>query len=395
MINSNTDFSPWPNFSKQEVDAVAKVLSSNKVNYWTGNKVKKFEVEFAEFIGCNYAIAIANGTLALELALRVLNIKKGDEVIVTPRSFIASTSCVITVGAKPIFADIDSNSGNIVADSISQVISAKTKAIICVHLAGFPCEMDDIVSLAKKNNIAIIEDCAQAHGAKYKNNIVGSIGDIGVWSFCQDKIITTGGEGGMIATNNKLLADKMFSYKDHGKSKIVNSVIRDGFRWSHNSFGSNYRMTEMQAVIGSIQLKKLPHWLKLRLNNASKIWLTASKYKSLIVPEIPHYIVHSAYKAYIEVDESLLNNNWNASKIRDEINNNGVPCFSGSCPEVYLEKAFDNKDFKPKKRLKNAKSLSGKTLMFLTHPSLSRYEMDKFCSILDKIMQQADKTSNI
>ena len=391
----NTNFSPWPNFSKQEADAVAKVLSSNKVNYWTGNKVSTFEAEFAKFIGCNYAVAIANGTLALELALIVLDIKVGDEVVVTPRSFIASVSCIVAVGATPVFADIDTNSGNITAKHIKTVISAKTKAIICVHLAGFPCEMDDIVSLAKNNNIAIIEDCAQAHGAKYKNNIVGSIGDIGVWSFCQDKIITTGGEGGMIATNNKLLADKMFSYKDHGKSKIQNSVIRDSFRWSHNSFGSNYRMTEMQAVIGSIQLKKLPHWLKSRLDNATKIWLTASKYKSLIIPKIPNYITHSVYRAYIKIDEKLLNNNWSTSRIRDEINNNGVLCFSGSCPEIYLEKAFDNKHFKPKNRLKNAKSLSGKMLVFLTHPSLTKDEIDNFCLVLDKVMQQADSTKNL
>ncbi len=390
----NTNLSPWPNFSKQEADAVTKVLLSNKVNYWTGNKVKKFEYEFAKFIGCDYAVAVANGTLALELALKTLGIKAGDEVIVTPRSFIASVSCVIAVGAIPIFADIDTNSQNIIADSISQVISTKTRAIICVHLSGFPCEMDDIVLLAKKHNIAVIEDCAQAHGAKYKNKVVGSIGDIGVWSFCQDKIITTGGEGGMIATNNKLLADKMFSYKDHGKSNTQNSILKDGFKWSHNSFGSNYRMTEMQAVIGSIQLKKLPNWLKSRLNNAHKIWQVASKYKSLINPKIPDYMFHSAYKAYIEVDENLLNNHWNTNKIRDEINSNGVPCFSGSCPEIYLEKAFDDTVFRPKKRLKNAKKLSGNMLMFLVHPSLTKNEVNKFCLVLDEIMQQAENTRN-
>ena len=254
----NTNFSQWPLFTKEEADAVRDVILSNKVNYWTGNECREFEKEFSIWSNSKYSVAVANGTLALDAALNSLDICEGDEVVVTSRSFIASVSSIVNSRAVPVFADIDPNSQNISAESIKSVISSKTKAIICVHLAGWPCDMDAIMNLANEFDLFVIEDCAQAHGAKYKDKPVGSIGHIGCWSFCQDKIMTTGGEGGMVTTNHKSLWEKIWSYKDHGKSydAVYERNHPEGFRWLHESFGTNGRMTEMQAVIGRIQLKK-------------------------------------------------------------------------------------------------------------------------------------------
>ena len=254
----NTQFSCWPNFSKEEADKVSEILLSNKVNYWTGEECRLFEKEFAEYFNTQYAVSLANGTVAIDAALMALNLQKGDEVIVTSRTYIASVSSIINAGGIPIFADICENSQNFKSSNISKLITPKTKGILCVHLAGWPCEMDRIMEIAKKNNLFVVEDCAQAHGAKYKGTSVGSIGDIGCWSFCQDKIMTTGGEGGMVTTNNKKLWRKIWEYKDHGKSydAVFNNVHPDGFRWLHETFGTNWRMTEMQAAIGRIQLKK-------------------------------------------------------------------------------------------------------------------------------------------
>ena len=389
----NTSFSPWPSFTQKEADTVSKVLLSNQVNYWTGQAGKKFEQNFAKFSDCDYAVATANGTLALELALKALDIGVGDEVIVSPRSFIASVSCVVAVGAIPIFSDIDINSGNITLTHIKTVITPKTKAIICVHLAGFPCEMDEIMQLASKHSIKVIEDCAQAHGAKYKGQSVGSIGHIGAWSFCQDKIMTTGGEGGMVTTNNKQLYEKMWSHKDHGKSyqKIHNPNITDGFRFVHDSFGSNYRMTEIQASIGNIQLLKMSDWHQKRQKNAHKIWQISNQFNALSVPNLPKYSDHACYKAYVLVDESKLAKGWTTHNIRTEINSLGVPCYTGSCGEIYLEKAFNNQIFKPKTPLQNASYLSGRSLVFLVHPSLTNQELKQTTQAITSVMQKAEK----
>lgn len=389
----NTNFSPWPSFTQQEADAVAQTLLSNRVNYWTGEQGKLFEQNFAKFADCDYAVAIANGTLALELALRTLDVGVGDEVVVSPRSFIASVSCVVSVGATPIFADINPDSQNIDAKTIADVISPKTKAIICVHLAGLPCEMDAIMSLANSHNIKVIEDCAQAHGAKYNGKSVGSIGHIGAWSFCQDKIMTTGGEGGMITTNDEILYEKMWAYKDHGKSlqKIKNPQSGNTFQYNHNSFGSNYRLTEMQAAIGNIQLKKMPDWQQKRQENAIKIAKTVQNYSALRVIKTPEYMVNAYYKYYVFVDEKRLNSGWTSTRIRDEINTLGVPCYYGSCAEIYQEDAFINSNYKPKKPLKNAQNLAGKAMMFLVHPTLTTLEMNKTSQAIQTVMDRAQQ----
>ena len=389
----STPFSPWPSFTEQEIDAVSSVLRSNKVNYWTGQEGRSFEKEFARFCNSKYAVALANGTLALDLALKVLNIKVGDEVIVTSRTFIASISSIINAGATPIFADVELDSQNISARTITEVISTKTKAILCVHLAGWPCEMDEIMALADKYNLFVIEDCAQAHGTKYKGRPVGSIGHIGAWSFCQDKIMTTGGEGGMLTTNNELLWRSAWAYKDHGKSyaAVYETQHPEGYRWLHETFGTNWRLTEMQSAIGRIQLTRMSDWTRCRTENANKIRSICQEYDWLIVPEIPQYIEHAYYKCYIQIDMDKLPSNYSRDKIINDIVNKGVPCFSGSCSEVYKEKAFDDTQLRPNLPLKNAQLLGISSLMFLVHPTLTRDEICKTCNIIKSIFDEIEQ----
>jgi dTDP-4-amino-4,6-dideoxygalactose transaminase len=393
-------FSPWPSFSKNEAKLISDVLMSNKVNYWTGNKVKKFEDDFSKWTGAKYSIALSNGTVALDIAIKALGISKNDEVIVTPRTFIASVSSVCNVGAKPIFADIDLDSGNITAESIVKVITMKTKAIICVHLGGWPCDMDPIIKIARKHDIKIIEDCSQAHGALYKGRSVGQYGDIATWSFCQDKIITTGGEGGMVTTNNKKYWDIMWSYKDHGKSHkaVFKKKNLSGFRWLHDSFGTNFRMTEIQAVIGVYQLKKMKKWTETRNRNASQIIDSFRDFEGVYIPSFQdkfkiyrQICVHAYYKLYIYLDFSNFKELWSRDKIVDQINKEGVPASGGSCPEVYLEKAFIKKGLGPKKRLPNAMKLGKQSIALMVHPTLKKEEIEKTISVIKKIISKARK----
>lgn len=388
----NTPFSPWPSFTEEEGNAVKNVLLSNKVNYWTGDECRHFEKEFASWCEASFAVAVANGTVALDLALHALGVGKGDEVIVTSRTFLASVSSIINAGARPVFCDVDPDSQNITAKTIRPVITKNTKAIICVHLAGWPCDMDPIMELAREFNLFVIEDCAQAHGATYKGRSVGSIGHISAWSFCQDKIMTTGGEGGMVTTNNKEWWSKMWSFKDHGKSyeAIYEKEHPPGFRWVHESFGTNWRLTEMQGAIGRIQLKRMKEWNEVRLENANKIWAAAGKISSLRVPEVPSDIHHAAYKCYVFVRPEKLKPDWSRDRILNRINSLGVPCFSGSCSEVYLEKAFDGTDLRPSVSLPIARELGETSLMFLVHPTLKESEIEKTIQVLDEVMREAE-----
>lgn len=387
----NTPFSPWPSFTEEEANAVRDVILSNKVNYWTGQECREFEREFAAWAGTQYAIALANGTVALDLAFKALGIGAGDEVIVTSRTFLASASSIVNAGAVPVFADVDPDSQNITAETIANVLTLKTRAIICVHLAGWPCDMDPIMELASKHNLLVIEDCAQAHGALYKGQPVGSIGHVGAWSFCQDKIMTTGGEGGMVTTNDEVLWRKMWSYKDHGKSyeAVYEREHAPGFRWLHESFGTNWRMTEVQGAIGRIQLKRMKQWQEQRLNHAQRIWRAAAECPALRVPEVPTDVLHAAYKCYVFVRPELLADGWSRDRIMAEINERGVPCYSGSCSEIYLEKAFDDTGWRPEQSLPVARELGETSLMFLVHPTLTDAEMDKTCVVIKQVMQAA------
>lgn len=387
----NTDFSPWPNFSQTEANAASNVLLSNKINYWTGQEGRQFEKEFAQWANTKYAIATSNGTTALDLALNALGIGPGDEVITTPRTFLASVSSIVTAGATPVFADVDLDTQNIAVNTITPVITPATQAIIVVHLAGMPAEMDAIMQLAEQHNLFVIEDCAQAHGAKYRGEPVGSIGHIGAWSFCQDKIMTTGGEGGMVTTNDKSLWSKMWSYKDHGKSweAVYEREHPPGFRWLHESFGTNWRLTEMQSAIGRIQLTKMAEWSAKRQQNCQAIWQACQPFSALRVPEIAAHIEHAGYKCYVFVEPQKLRPDWSRDRIMAAISEQGVPCFSGSCSEVYLEKAFDNTGWRPEQRLPNAKQLGETSLMFLVHPTLTDANIALTCKAISTVMQQA------
>lgn len=387
----NSPFAPWPYFSEEEADAVRDVILSNKVNYWTGTHCREFEKEFAVWAGSQYAVALANGTVALDIALKALGIGPGDEVIVTPRTFLASVSAIVNAGATPIFAEVDADSQNITAETIRLRLTGRTRAVVCVHLAGWPCDMDPIMALADEYGLKVIEDCAQAHGARYKGRSVGSIGHIGAWSFCQDKIMTTGGEGGMVTTNDHELWSKMWSYKDHGKSweAVYEREHSPGFRWLHESFGTNWRMMEVQAVIGRIQLRRMADWHVRRLGNAERIWDCARQLPALRVPSVPMECEHAAYKCYVFVESQQLAEGWNRDRILNEIVAHGVPCFSGSCSEVYLEKAFDGTGCRPAVPLQMAHELGDTSLMFLVHPTLSQADIEKTCSVLTDVMTVA------
>lgn len=379
--------SNWPIVSEEEKEAVLAVLRSGKINYWTGKEGRLFEKEFADYIGTKHAVAVSNGTVALELCLRSLGISAGDEVIVTSRTFVASASAIISVGATPVFADVDLDSQNITVETINAVMTPKTKAIIAVHLAGWPCDMPKIMEYAKSKNLFVVEDCAQAMGASIDGIRVGAWGDASAFSFCQDKIMTTGGEGGMITTNSGFLWKKMWSYKDHGKcyAAVYEKNHPPGFKWLHTSFGSNYRMTEMQAAIGRVQLKKLDEWLELRRNNAAVLCEQLNKFSYLRLPVLPKGFVHAYYKFYAFLDEGIDNS------VREEIiqsfNEDGVACFFGSCSEIYLEECFHNHPSKPQQRLKNAKQLGETAIMFLCDPSINYQILEK------KLNQSVQKLS--
>jgi dTDP-4-amino-4,6-dideoxygalactose transaminase len=386
-------FASWPFFDRDEIDAAIATLRSRKVNYWTGNQGRDFEREFAAFTGCDYAIALSNGTVALELALWALGIGPGDEVIVPSRTFIASASAVVMRGATPVMADVDPVSQNITAATAIDVISPKTKAIICVHLAGWPCDMEPIMALAGEHGLKVIEDCAQCHGATYKGRPVGSLGDAAAFSFCQDKIMTTGGEGGMLTTNNRDLWEKAWAFKDHGKSwlAVYNQKHPPGFRWLHESFGTNWRLTEMQSAIGRVQLRKLPVWIRRRRDNAAILMEALSHIPSLRLAIPPPDVGHAYYKCYVFVRPEKLNPGWDRDRIMAAVTAEGIPCFSGSCSEIYLEKAFASAGLSPKKRLPVAKKLGETSLMFLVHPTLGRREMVDTALAVKKVMLAASR----
>jgi len=382
-------FLPWPVFTEEEIQAVKDVLRSGKVNYWTGDQGRLFEKEYASFVGTQYAIAVANGTVALELALYALGIGPGDEVIVTSRSFVASASCVVIRGARPIFADVDIDSQNISAESIDRVITPRTKAIVAVHLAGWPCDMDPIMALATDHGIKVVEDCAQAHGAAYKGRQVGSFGHINAFSFCQDKILTTGGEGGLVTTNDKELWDKAWSYKDHGKcfGTVYVKQHPPGYRFLHESFGTNWRLTEMQSALGRVLLRTLPERVAQRRRNAFVLSDAFCRIPGLRVTIPPPEIRHAYYKYYVFVRPEQLKPDWHLHRIQDAIIAEGIPCFAGY-REMYLEKAFPS-EWRPTKPMDKVEQLSETGLIFLVHSTLSERDMFDTCRAVEKVMDVA------
>lgn len=395
------DFAPWPHFEEDEIQAVVDVLKSGKVNQWTGNEINAFEKEFAHYIGSKYSIALANGSLALDIALIAFNIGKGDEVIVTPRTFMASVSCVALRGAIPVFVEVDPVSQNITLESIARAVNSKTKAIIAVNLAGWPCELDKIKLFCEQKGIVLIEDCAQSHGAEYKGKKAGSFGDCSIFSFCQDKIMTTGGEGGMLVTNNRKIWEKAWSYKDHGKNhtKVFSKKHAPGFRWLVNSFGTNCRMTEMQAAMGRVQLGKLDGQVEKRRQFAGLFDQAFTNIPGLRTTIPDSDVYHSYYKYYVFIKPDELKDPWDRDSVVKELNNRGIPCNYGICPEIYLEQVFENCSYKidGSKKDKNfsclpvAKQLGETSMMFMVHPTLDvksiHYVIDQIKMVMEKAVQ--------
>ncbi|MFP4257955.1 MAG: DegT/DnrJ/EryC1/StrS family aminotransferase [Desulfovermiculus sp.] len=425
-------FSPWPVYAADEREAAMRPLLSGRVNYWSGREGREFEKEFAAYSERRYGISLANGTVALELALIAAGIGPGDEVITTCRTFIASASAIAVRGATPVVCDVDPVSQNMTAETFRAVCSDRTRAVICVHLAGWPCDMDPILELAQEKGLWVIEDCAQAHGARYKGRPVGSIGHMGTFSFCQDKIMSTGGEGGMLVLDEEGLWKRAWAYKDHGKSwdAVYEREHTPGFRWLHESFGTNLRMTEMQAAIGRVQLGKLDNWVARRRMNAQRLTEAFRGLPGLRVTDPGKGFFHAYYKYYVFVRPEELTDGWDRDRIMNEISARGVPCMSGICPEIYREKAFSPRDQRSEIRgqeetegqreegtegqrelsersdgsdmateatgglreggwLPVARELGETSLMFLVHPTLRGEEIEKTCAVVAEVMYEA------
>lgn len=387
------EWAPWPAFSEEQVATVAEVLRSGRINQWTGSRVWEFEQEYADYLSRQHAIAVMNGTSALELALKAYGIGEGDEVITTPRSFIASASAIILQGAVPVFADVDRDSGNLTESTIEKAITSKTRAILVVHLGGWPAEMDSICALAAAHGLLVIEDCAQAHGAFRRGKPVGSFGDVAAFSFCQDKIITTGGEGGLVAIDDEEAWNVAWSYKDHGKSyeAVFHREHGPGFRWLHESFGTNWRMTEMQAALGSLQLKGLEQSVAIRNGNAGVLRQGLEGLAGLRIPTVPATDTHAFYKFYAYVIPEALKTGWTRDRIQFEIEEAGVPVTSGSCSEMYREVAFRNLGLVPGEPLPVAKELGETSLLFQVHPGLSQEALDWAVDIVSNVMRMATR----
>lgn len=395
MQSAGIDWAPWPVFDETQIDAVATVLRSGKVNQWTGTEVSSFEAEYADHLGRSKAVAVMNGTVALELALIALGIGEGDEVITTPRTFIASASAAIIRGARPVMADVDRDSGNITAETISEVITPRTKAIIVVHLGGWPADMTAIQELAASHGIAVIEDCAQAHGARHQGKLVGSFGDAAAFSFCQDKIITTGGEGGLVALDDEAAWKSAWSYKDHGKGydTVFHKAHGPGFRWLHDSFGTNWRMTEIQAVLGRLQLSRLDDSVAVRNRNADALRAALATQPLLRIPTTGADDVHAYYKFYVYVELDGLAAGWSRDRIQNEISASGIPVTSGSCSEIYLEAAFESNPLvsPPSNRLPVAKELGETSLMFQVHPGITDEQLDRAAGVIRSVVSRATR----
>ena len=376
--------SKWPQISQKMIDSVSNILESGKLNQWNNPAVKEFEEKFAKYMGCNYAVAVFNGTVALELCVKTLGLKEGHEVIVTPRTFLASATCCAWYGIKPVFVDVDENSQNITLETIKSAITNKTKAVVLVHLAGWPCELEEICKYCRKKGIYIIEDCAQAHGAKYNGKSVGTWGDINAWSFCQDKIITTGGEGGMVTTNCPYLYKLAWSLKDHGKGydTVFNKEHPPGFRWLHENIGTNWRMLPMQAVIGSHALDDLNGWIDHRRKIASIYNNVLKDCPGIRLTLPPENVYHAYYKYYffIENDKFSISRDELINKINDE----NVFCQVGSCSEVYKENSLVQ--FSPKTELTVTKKLFDTAILLLCDPTISEEKAVENINIIKNIL---------
>lgn len=385
--------SAWPRHDQDEIEAVTRVLSSGRVNSLVhGDENTAFQNEFAKYVGVPFAVAVSNGTVSIELALRALGVGKGDEVIVPARSFFATTSAVVAVGATPVFAEVETDTQNIDPSSVERVIGEKTRAIACVHLAGQPCDMDRLCEIAEKHKLFLIEDCAQAHGAMWRGKPVGSFGDAGSFSFCTDKIMSTGGEGGMLVLRDEAVWRRAWAYKDHGKDPIrlkekSNSAPGE-FRYCIDDFGSNFRMTEMQAAIGRLQLSKLDDWVAQRRENACALIEEATKHPAVAGMNVPDHAFHAFYKCYVLLDLEKLPSGIARSDVIGALMDEGIACGSGSCPDMSREGAFSDLEVRRDGSLAASHAMAERTIMFQVDHTLNPQDTARYGSALVDVLNR-------
>lgn len=385
-----TPLPTWPIFDGEEVAAVREVLNSGRVNYWTGPHGRAFEHEFASAAGTRYAVAMSNETVALELALRALGVGQGDEVVVPATTVFAVPSAVVHCGAKPVVADVELRTQCLTAETVEAVLSERTRAVVAVHFAGHPAEIATLLQLTENRGIRVIEDCSQAHGARYFGQPAGSFGDLAVWSFCDDKIITTAGEGGAITTSDLKLWRRCWELKDHGKNvaEMHRSPHQPRSRWLHDSFGTNARITEIQAAVGRLQLTKLANWVKQRQANAGVLLDVLRGQAGIRVEDPPAHVEHSYHRFYAHVRPEQLGRGWNRDRIVAAVMAEGIPCGFGGCAEVYRERAFEGVEGAPA-RLPVAAELGQTSLTLPVHPGLNTSDMMEVVAAVTKVLKAA------
>jgi len=354
-----------PLIGEEEKEAVLKVLNSGIIAQ--GSLVEEFEKKFADYCNAKYAAAINSGTAALHVSLMAMGIKKGDEVITTPFSFIATANSILYTGAKPVFADIDKKTFNISPDSIAEKFTGKTKAILIVHLYGQPCNMKEINEIFDDNDLLILEDACQAHGAEYRGMRVGSLGDAGAFSFYPTKNMTTS-EGGIITTNNREIIDKSKIFRNHGQTQ----------RYYHEFIGYNLRMTDIAAAIGLAQLKKLDGFTEKRIDNAKYLTKKLEGIKGITTPYVSDDVRHVYHQYTIKVDD------------RDEVNKKLNEAGIGTgvhYPIPINEQPFYRKLGYDSKETPVASDVSKKVLSLPIHPSVTKENLDYIAGELKNILQ--------
>lgn len=390
-----TAFPPWPAFDDEMLAAAAEVLTSGRVNYWTGDHGRRFEEEFAAFLGRRHALALSNGTVAIELALRAMGVGSGDEVVVPSRTFIATASAVVAAGATPVVADVDADTQGLSAATVSDVLTVRTRAVIPVHLGGCPVDWDPLQRLADGRGLWLIEDCAQAIGATYRGRPIGSLGHAAAFSFCQDKIVTTAGEGGALAFDDEALFRNAWAYKDHGKSfeAVFEREHPPGFRWLHESFGSNFRLSEVQSAVGRVALRRLPGWLERRRENVNVLSSRLSGHPALRLPDLDERFGQAWYRWYAFLRMESLKPDWDRDRVAQAITRLGTPCFSGSCSEIYREAAFAR--LRPPQRFPVAQNLGETSLALLVHPTATSEDMERAAQHVLSVLQQAGQATAV
>lgn len=389
----NIPLTSWPSYDEEQIDAVASVLRTGQVNYLRGQAGRAFESEFSAWCGVRHSVAVANGTVALELCLKALRLHPGDEVIVTPRAFVAVASACVLNDLVPVFADVDIESGNITPGSVEAVITNRTRAIMPVHLGGWPCDMTGFMDLAERRGLKVIEDCAQAHGARIGGRSVGSFGHANAWSFCLDKMITTGGEGGMVTTDDEDLWSQMWSYKDHGKDydAVYIKSHPPGYQWLHEGWGTNWRLTEPQSALGLVQLKRMPVWTAARAHNARIFRERFNRLSAVHVPWPSDEITHAWYRLYVHVKKDALKDGWSRDRIQAECMVRGLSLSVGSCSEIYRENCFGTSCLAPSVPLPNARAMTNLCLAFLVHPGLTDDMLHAVADVFEDVVIEATR----